>query len=71
MFKNKKGSEIMILSRPNETLDKHIERVMNSYKSLCKNKGIDKILINLFNKLETKENIKNNINSNELILNVL
>lgn len=61
----------MILSRPNETLDKHIERVVNSYKSLCKNKGIDKILINLFNKLETKENIKNNINVNELILNVL
>ena len=45
----------MILSRPNETLDKHIERVINSYKSLCKNKGIDKILINLFNKLEPKK----------------
>ncbi|MBU3092738.1 CRISPR-associated helicase Cas3' [Clostridium sp. CF011] len=45
----------MYLSRPNETLDKHIDSVLRQFKNLDKSKNIDSIINNIINKL-CKEN---------------
>lgn len=61
----------MLLSRPGETLEKHIEKVISNYNTLCKNKQVNKILNNIYTKINTKEELNNILQPDNLILDVL
>ena len=60
-----------MLSRPEEQLEAHIERVLNSYNNLVKYKNIDLVFENIINKLCKDEDVDVKEFLQEMILDVL